>query len=376
MTFPRKITITNPSGATISLPLTENVRSYEIGGTIVATGNFTIQPSGTPKFGDAFNIYYRGTFDITTNSTTFNIFGQLIPQPLLLVNTDLFCFYDGLSWKVVLSPSFLNSSIVSTNHLEDGAVTNNKISSVNGNKIINNTIDASLKIQDLSIPTSKIQDLAVTNAKINDVNGSKIVNTSIDASLKLQDASISTSKIIDGTISNTKLSSMPNLALKGSDAVGAVTDVALSDQHFLLRNGASLSSIPIRDYSVIYRTVIANLDDELTQFVSFDHLQKFEIHSAIINVIEPISGSGKVVFFSGNYTLPLGFTGGGGANSNELTVNSTVFPNYTTSVNFLHKIEFTTNKDKTVGGGVALRVINDNPGSGKLDITFTLIVKP
>lgn len=167
---------------------------YLLGSGIIAIGNYAIVPTGTPINGTTFIFKYRADVDITTNSTTFSIFGQSLTQNQLNSVLDIECYYDGTSWEVEIKPSFTSAVVEATNIVANAitasAIANSSIDlgvkgivgSLVNNRIANSTIIASQKVQNLSI----------TDALINDVNGSKIATNSV-ANNKL-------TQMVDGTV--------------------------------------------------------------------------------------------------------------------------------------------------------------------------------
>lgn len=167
---------------------------YLLGSGIIAIGNYAIVPTGSPINGTTFIFKYRADVDITTNSTTFSIFGQSLTQNQLNSVLDIECYYDGTSWEVEIKPSFTSAVVEATNIVANAitasAIANSSIDlgvkgivgSLVNNRIANGTIIASQKVQNLSI----------TDALINDVNGSKIATNSV-ANNKL-------TQMVDGTV--------------------------------------------------------------------------------------------------------------------------------------------------------------------------------
>lgn len=167
---------------------------YLLGSGIIAIGNYAIVPTGSPINGTTFIFKYRADVDITTNSTTFSIFGQSLTQNQLNSVLDIECYYDGTSWEVEIKPSFTSAVVEATNIVANAitasAIANSSIDlgvkgivgSLVNNRIANGTIIASQKVQNLSI----------TDALINDVNGSKIATNSV-ANNKL-------AQMVDGTV--------------------------------------------------------------------------------------------------------------------------------------------------------------------------------
>jgi len=200
----------NGTGTEIpALNTSDNYNVYHIYGTAIAIGNYAIVPTGTLSPGLLYHFKYRGLLDITTNGTTFSLFGTSITAEQLLKDWEADCYYDGTSWEVVLKMDFSEANIISSSNLG---------SAITGANISNNSIDACTKLQnlsvctgkinDLAVTTAKIDDLAVTDAKINDVNGSKLTNA---------------------TVANSKLATMANNTIKAniSGSTAAPSDVSI-----------------------------------------------------------------------------------------------------------------------------------------------------
>lgn len=201
----------NGTGTEIpALNTSDNYNVYHIYGTTIAIGNYAIVPTGTLSPGLLYHFKYRGILDITTNGTTFSLFGTSITAEQLLKDWEADCYYDGTSWEVVLKMDFSEAGIISSSNLG---------SAITGANISNNSIDACTKLQnlsvctgkinDLAVTTAKIDDLAVTDAKINDVNGSKLTNA---------------------TVANSKLATMVNNTVKAniSGSTAVPSDVSIS----------------------------------------------------------------------------------------------------------------------------------------------------
>lgn len=274
----------NGTGTEIpTLNITDNYAEYWISGTVIATGNYGIVPTGTPQNGTTFIFNYIAVVDITTHSKTFSIFGQSLTQNQLLYPLLIKCNYNGSSWEVGVYGS-LEDQIIEAINIVDGAVGSTELAdlSVTDNKYAN-----------LSIATGKVKALAITDPKINDVNGSKLVAASVVGSAKLTDTTVtfvklqnvtsdrllgrdtagsgvteeltvggglaftgSTGIMIDtGGVSNVKLATMPTMTVKANVTGGTAspTDVTITSLQTLLFGeftaGAGVNSITRTDYT-------------------------------------------------------------------------------------------------------------------------------
>ena len=200
----------NGTGTEIpALNISDTYNVYYIFGTATAIGNYAIVPTGTPFAGLLFHFKYKATLDITTNGTTFSLFGTTITQTQLLKNWEAECYYDGTSWEVVLSMDFSEPGIISSANL--GTV-------ITGTNLTNSSIDGCTKLQNLSVCTAKIADDAITTVKILDANVTDAKITDVNGS-----------KVINNTITNAKLATMSNNTVKAnvSGATAIPSDVSI-----------------------------------------------------------------------------------------------------------------------------------------------------
>ena len=201
----------NGTGTEIpALNTTDSYQLYVLQGSATAIGNYAIVPTGTPSLGMTYVFKYIGILDITTNGTTFSLFGSAITQAQLLKTWKADCTWNGSTWEVNLDMDFAESNIISSANL--GSVITNA-------NIPNNSIDGSTKLQNLSVTTGKIADLAittvkldnlaVTDAKVNDVDGSKLAANSV---------------------TNAKLATMANQTVKANISGGSAqpSDISIS----------------------------------------------------------------------------------------------------------------------------------------------------
>lgn len=226
---------------------------YLLGSGIIAIGNYAIVPTGTPINGTTFIFKYRADVDITTNSTTFSIFGQSLTQNQLNSVLDIECYYDGTSWEVEIKPSFTSAVVEATNIVANAitasAIANSSIDlgvkgivgSLTNSRIANATIDGSAKLVALSIPDSKIAS----------VDGAKLLNLTVDAS----------SKLINDSVTDAKLATMDVSSIKYGDGSGNPGNLVIGNNELPIGNGTTIttiaksslySSMIIGSYFVVY----------------------------------------------------------------------------------------------------------------------------
>lgn len=206
----RKITLDGTGTEIPTLSVSALYTSYLITGTVTATGNYAITATGTPQLGTRFLFDYEATLDITTNGTTFSLFGTSITQAQLLKTWTLEAVYNGTTWDTNLLMDFSETQMVSTDNLTDLSVTTGKI---------NNLAVTSTKLAADSVITSKILDLNVTTAKINDL----AVTTG-----KINDLGVTTAKLAANSVTNTKLAQMADMTVKGNVSGGTADPQDLS----------------------------------------------------------------------------------------------------------------------------------------------------
>ena len=129
-----------------TLNVSDPYEKYLITGAVTAIGNYAIVPTGSPQQGTTFLFKYKATTDITTNGTTFAIFGQQLTQNQLLIELDIECYYTGSQWIVEVKPS-LTTQFLETVNIVASAITTSTINN-------------------LAVTTAKINTNAVTNAKL------------------------------------------------------------------------------------------------------------------------------------------------------------------------------------------------------------------
>ena len=217
-----------------SVDLSIDVQQYIITGTAIATGNYSIVPTGTPYQGSKVIITYSGTLDITTNTKTFSVFGQSITQNFLISQFEAECTYDGAAWSVLIKPNIANFSLgsstiganaIATFNLQDGSVTHPKLANICTN-------------------TNNLIDYCVTQSKLglNSVGLNQLIVNSVDSTI-LADNSVINSKIPVNTITNNKFVNAPTHSIKIADASGLVQDLQLPANQIPMSNGSTIVGI-------------------------------------------------------------------------------------------------------------------------------------
>jgi len=195
--------------------------NFIVTGTTTLTGNFNIDPSGTPSVYTAVDILWNA--DVIPSTSNVVIFGITIPNSLLASgNFKVQCFYDALSGKGA-----------------GGSITNGWVVSIIPDASSSADVDSD-RLADDSVTTAKIEDDAVTLAKMQGQTDGKVyvgdtalgvvsVSMSGDATLTKAGAltigsgAITTAKILDANVTPAKLSASSN---KGQFAVQLEFDEA------------------------------------------------------------------------------------------------------------------------------------------------------
>ena len=131
-----------------TLSVNDTYEKYIITGTQIAIGNYAIVPAGSPLINTTFLFEYDATLDITTNGTTFSIFGQSLNQTQLNSKLVIECRYNGSGWIVKVLPSITSVFITGAN-------------------IATATIDASTKLQANSVTNSRLSQMSAYTVKAN-----------------------------------------------------------------------------------------------------------------------------------------------------------------------------------------------------------------
>lgn len=158
------------------LSVSDSVEKYYIVGAATATGNYSINPTGSPQQGTTFLFKYKAV--LVLGSYTFSIFGQSITANQLLSDLDIECYYDGSAWMVEVKPSF-TSVVIETANILNSAITTPK---VNNDAITNDKLDtmttASVKYGNASGDPG---DLALAANEVPMGNGTTVVATNISS---------------------------------------------------------------------------------------------------------------------------------------------------------------------------------------------------
>jgi len=112
-----------------ALNVTDAYDRYIISGAVTAIGNYAIVPTGSPQIGTTYVFEYEATLDITTNGTTFSLFGVSFNQTQLLSKLEITCYYNGSAWKVKIVGS-LDQATITTSSVANDAITNDKLSTM------------------------------------------------------------------------------------------------------------------------------------------------------------------------------------------------------------------------------------------------------
>lgn len=257
-----------------------------IQGTAVAIGNYAISYTGTPNLTTQIDISYRGSLDITTNSTTFSILGQSFNQNDLNRELEITARWTGSTWKVITKKDFKEAGIIEASHLStdsvttaaiaDGSITEPKLAtdSVSTVKIQDDAVTAAkinadvaglglvqnvsgaldVNVDDatieISTDTVQVKDLGITTGKINDlaVTSGKLADSSVTTAKILND-NVTTAKIADGNVTANKLASDSVTTVKILDS--NVTTAKINDNAVTNDKLANMtaSSVKIGDAS-------------------------------------------------------------------------------------------------------------------------------
>lgn len=122
---------TGTESALSSLSVTDPYEKYILSGAVTAIGNYAIVPTGTPQLGTTYVFEYEAVLDITTNGTTFSLFGTSFNQTQLTSKLEITCYYNGSAWKVKtvgsLDQAFITSANFSTGAITTAALANDSI---------------------------------------------------------------------------------------------------------------------------------------------------------------------------------------------------------------------------------------------------------
>ena len=143
---------------TLVLDFAPHIDIYSISGTATLLTNLAITTSSikSAKLGQVFELRYGAT--ITSNTFSFSLFGNTVPERLLDSKFVALCTYNGSTWDVLFLPDLKeNSDTIGTGNIEDAAITTDKI------------LDAAVtsgKIGSAAVTAAKVADGVLTNAKL------------------------------------------------------------------------------------------------------------------------------------------------------------------------------------------------------------------
>jgi hypothetical protein len=206
---------------------------FIVTGTQTLTGNFNINPSGTPSIYTVVDILWNANVIPSTSNVV--IFGITIPNSLLASgNFKVQCFYDALSgkgaggsitngWVVSIIPDASSSADVDSDRLAASSVTTAKIADnsvelakmyelATGSVIFGNASNrpTALSVADSTIVVGDSSTGLVSVAVSGDATLAKT------GALTIANDAITTAKILDANVTPAKLSSSAN---KGQFAV-------------------------------------------------------------------------------------------------------------------------------------------------------------
>jgi len=206
---------------------------FIVTGTQTLTGNFNINPSGTPSIYTVVDILWNANVIPSTSNVV--IFGITIPNSLLASgNFKVQCFYDALSgkgaggsitngWVVSIIPDASSSADVDSDRLAASSVTTAKIADnsvelakmyelATGSVIFGNASNrpTALSVADSTIVVGDSSTGLVSVAVSGDATLAKT------GALTIASNAVTTAKILDANVTPAKLSSSAN---KGQFAV-------------------------------------------------------------------------------------------------------------------------------------------------------------
>lgn len=197
---------------------------FIVTGTQTLTGNFNIDPSGTPSIYTVVDILWNAS--VTPSGHNVVIFGITIPDSLLASgNFKVQCFYDALSgkgaggpitngWVVSIIPDASSSADVDSDRLAANSVTLTKMAQGTTGSIL--AYNASGDIEEVDMATDGKLLIGVTagkgynaavlsgDATLSTGGVLSLANNSVDTA-ELVDASVTTAKIDDAAVTAEKL---------------------------------------------------------------------------------------------------------------------------------------------------------------------------
>ena len=202
---------------------------FIVTGTQTLTGNFNINPSGTPSIYTVVDILWNANVIPSTSNVV--IFGITIPNSLLASgNFKVQCFYDALSgkgaggsitngWVVSIIPDASSSadvdsdrlaaSSVTTAKIQDDAVTLAKLEAAGVGKIIYGDGSGNPKYLTIQDAEFIIGD-TILGATSQTISGDATVTKT--GALTIANSAVTTAKIDDGAVTAAKLDSNSNKA--------------------------------------------------------------------------------------------------------------------------------------------------------------------
>ncbi len=235
----KKYTFTGAGSEIPAFDVTSTYKQYIFVGAVTAVGNYALTWTGTPKEGDTFDFHYLGTVDITTNGTTFSVFGVSLTQTQLNSKLHIYVYYDLTSagWNVEIIPSF-DEAVVGTANLVNDSVTNAKLAEVADLTLKGNISGGTANPSD--IPISTINTYLgnwkiIGNAGL--VAGTNFLGTTDNVDVVFKRDSVESGRL-NSTNTSLGVSSLLNVAAGGlnNTAIGveALTSLTTGDDNIAI----------------------------------------------------------------------------------------------------------------------------------------------
>lgn len=232
-----------------ALNVTDAYDRYIISGAVTATGNYAIVPTGTPQLGTTYIFEYEATLDITTNGTTFSLFGVSFNQTQLISKLEITCYYNGSAWKVKIVGSLDQAFITSTN-LNNNSVTNAKLATMADQTIKGNISGGVAVPSDISISA-----LVNTNTWTTVGNSGTVAGTNFVGTTDAIDLVFKTNNTESGRVGLTNQATSLGLFALNSNASGVQTVAIGTNSLFSNTTGD-------RNVAVGYTTLNDNVSGE------------------------------------------------------------------------------------------------------------------